>query len=63
MWIAVYWARDRQTAEKIQHHLYSAGVLVKIQSMDRNKSENCFEILVEQNDVEKAHQIIIDEGF
>lgn len=63
MWIAVYWAKDRETAEKIQKCLYDSGVLVKIQNIEGTSAEKCYEILVEKTDVEKSHGIIIDSGF
>lgn len=63
MWIAVYWAKNRETADMIQKLLYEAGVLVKIQNMEGDSVEKCFEILVEKTDVEKAHGIIIENGY
>lgn len=63
MWIAVYWAKNRETTDMIQKLLYEAGVLVKIQNMEGDSVEKCFEILVEKTDVEKAHGIIIENGY
>lgn len=65
MWTVVYMAQGKETADKLQDLLTKEGILVKLRPISRNheNSDNYFEVLVPETEVEEAHSIIIEKGF
>lgn len=62
MWMVVYIAQSKETAERISALLRDAGMLVKIRVTNQGAQDQygCFEILVPESEVDGAHTVIID---
>jgi len=65
MWTVVYMAQSKEIAEDLQGLLTKEGILVKLRSISKNQesSNDYFEILVPESEVEEAHSVIIEKGF
>ncbi len=65
MWTVVYMAQSKEIAEKVEELLTSEGILVKQRPVNRNndKTDDYYEILVPESEVEEAHTVIIEKGF
>ncbi len=65
MWTVVYMAQSKEIVDKLQQILEKEGLLVKIRPISKNRenSDNYYEVLVPESEVEEAHSIIIDTGF
>ena len=65
MWTVVYMAQSKEIAEDLQSLLTKEGILVKLRSVSKNQesSNDYFEILVPESEVEEAHSVIIEKGF
>ena len=64
MWTVVYMAQNKEIAENLQTVLTDEGILVKLKPVsNRESSDNYFEILVPESEVEESHNIIIEKGF
>ena len=65
MWTVVYMAQSKEIVIKLQQVLEKEGLLVKIRPINKNldNSDNYYEVLVPESEVEEAHSIIIDTGF
>lgn len=65
MWTVVYMAQGKETASKLQDLLTEEGILVKLRPISKNheNSDNYFEVLVPETEVEEAHSVIIEKGF
>ena len=62
MWIVVYTAQTKETAEQVAHYLEEAGLLFKVRPIAAAAdSENaCFDVLVPESEAEQAHNVLID---
>lgn len=58
-------AQSKEIAENIQELLAKEGILVKLRPVSKNEesTNDYFEILVPEAEVEEAHSIIIEKGF
>ena len=58
-------AQSKEIAEDLQGLLTKEGILVKLRSISKNQesSNDYFEILVPESEVEEAHSVIIEKGF
>ncbi|MGI6585048.1 MAG: hypothetical protein ACOX3L_03730 [Lutisporaceae bacterium] len=65
MWTVVYLAKNKKIAEKVSKLMTNEGVLVKLQPVNKNISEedSYFEILVLESEVEEAHNILYELGY
>jgi menaquinone-dependent protoporphyrinogen IX oxidase len=65
MWTVVYMAQSKEIATKLQELLTEEGILVKVRPISKNheNSDNYFEVLVPEAEVEEAHSVIIEKGF
>jgi hypothetical protein len=65
MWTVVYMAQSKEIAVNLQKFLTDEGILVKLRpiSKDEEKSNDYFEILVPEAEIEEAHGVIIDKGY
>ncbi|MDP4180562.1 MAG: hypothetical protein Q8942_05655 [Bacillota bacterium] len=65
MWTVVYMAQSKDIANKLQELLTVDGILVKVRPISKNheSSDNYFEVLVPEAEVEEAHSVIIEKGF
>lgn len=65
MWTVVYMAQSKEIVVKLQEILEKEGLLVKVRPISKNveNSDNYYEVLVPESEVEEAHSIIIDTGF
>jgi menaquinone-dependent protoporphyrinogen IX oxidase len=65
MWTVVYMAQSKEIATKLQELLTAEGILVKVRPISKNheNSDNYFEVLVPEAEVEEAHSVIIEKGF
>ncbi len=65
MWTVVYMAQSKEIAKNLQELLVNEGILVKIRPInkDEEKSNDYFEILVPEAEIEEAHGVIIEKGF
>lgn len=65
MWTVVYMAQSKDIAARLQELLTEEGILVKLRPISKNheNSDNYFEVLVPEAEVEEAHSVIIEKGF
>ncbi|HHV95451.1 MAG TPA: hypothetical protein GXX37_03080 [Clostridiaceae bacterium] len=65
MWTVVYMAQSKEIAEELQSLLTKEGILVKLRPISKNQesSNDYFEVLVPESEVEEAHSVIIEKGF
>jgi len=65
MWMVVYMAQTKETAEQIRNVLTAEGFLVKLKPVYKNVSseENYYEILVPKSEANEAHDILMEKGF
>ena len=65
MWTVVYMAQGKETAVELEELLKQEGILVKLRPISKNneKSDNYFEVLVPEAEVEEAHSVIIEKGY
>ena len=64
MWTVVYLAQSNDVAERLQAGLIEGGLLVSIRTVESGAgSEDYFEIMVPEHEVEKAHNIIIEKNL
>lgn len=63
MWTVVYVSKDSSLIDKIKTELESKNILVKIKNVSQNQDDECFEVMVPEAEIEKAHDIIINIGF
>jgi menaquinone-dependent protoporphyrinogen IX oxidase len=65
MWTVVYMAQSKDIATRLQELLTEDGILVKLRPISKNheNSDNYFEVLVPEAEVEEAHSVIIEKGF
>ena len=64
MWKMIYIAHTKDAVDKIQLTLISEGVSVKVNPIGNNATKDgYFEILVPEEQVNEAHEIIIDKGY
>ena len=65
MWIVVYMAQSRETAERVQHMLEKHNLIVKMRSLNNGdaSSFDCCELLVPESEVQQALSLIIDANF
>lgn len=65
MWTVVYMAQSKEIATNLQELLAKEGILVKLRpiSKEEGKSNDYFEVLVPEAEIEEAHGIIIEKGF
>ena len=65
MWTVVYIAKSREIAENLRRLLEADGILVKIRPVSKNCEAQCqsYDVLVTETEIEKAHSIIIENGF
>lgn len=65
MWTVVYMAQSKDIAAKMQELLSNDGILVKLRPVSKNieNSDNYFEVLVPETEVDEAHNVIIENGY
>lgn len=65
MWTVVYMAQSKEIATKLEELLTTEGILVKLRPISKNheNTDNYFEVLVPEAEVEEAHSVIIEKGF
>jgi menaquinone-dependent protoporphyrinogen IX oxidase len=65
MWTVVYMAQSKEIASRLQEMLTDEGILVKMRPISKSheNSDNYFEVLVPEAEVEEAHSVIIERGF
>ena len=65
MWTVVYMAQSKEIATKLEELLTKEGILVKLRpiSKNHNNTDNYYEVLVPEAEVEEAHSVIIERGF
>lgn len=65
MWTVVYMAQSKEIAGRLQEMLAEEGILVKMRPISKSheNSDNYFEVLVPEAEVEEAHSVIIERGF
>lgn len=65
MWTVVYMAQSKDIAIELEELLKQEGILVKLRPISKNneKSDDYFEVLVPEAEVEEAHSVIIEEGY
>lgn len=64
MWTVVYLAHSHEIAEKLQQCLLDSGLLVTLRPIESGEdSDNYYEVMVPEHEVEKAHSVIIEKDF
>ncbi|NLH97543.1 MAG: hypothetical protein GX477_09450 [Clostridiaceae bacterium] len=65
MWTVVYMAQSKEIATALQELLTEEGILVKLRpiSKSHDNSDNYYEVLVPEAEVEEAHSVIIEKGY
>ena len=65
MWTVVYMAQSKEIATKLEELLTKEGILVKLRPISKNHdtTDNYYEVLVPEAEVEEAHSVIIEKGF
>ena len=65
MWVVVYLANNEEIAYKLQELFEANDVLVRLRTVESGEegNENYFEVTVPEHEVEKAHEIIIQNGY
>jgi len=65
MWIVVYIAEGKSSADALRHLLESEGILAKERAVYKNKTEaqNSYEIMVLESEVEEARELMALKGF
>ena len=65
MWTVVYMAQSKEIATALQELLTEGGILVKLRpiSKSHDNSDNYYEVLVPEAEVEEAHSVIIEKGY
>ncbi|HHU64281.1 MAG TPA: hypothetical protein GXZ32_08800 [Clostridiales bacterium] len=65
MWMVVYMAQNKSTADKIKDLLSREGFLVKLKPVYKRVSskDNYYEILVPQSEASEVHDILMEQGF
>lgn len=63
MWTVIYVSKDNSLIEKLKYELELKNILVKVRNVSKNQDEECFEVMVPESEIDKAHDIIINIGF
>lgn len=65
MWTVVYMAQSKEVANTMQDLLSKEGILVKLRPINKNRetSDDYYEVLVPESEVEEAHSVIIEKGY
>ncbi|HOA96523.1 hypothetical protein [Acetivibrio saccincola] len=65
MWTVVYMAQSKEVADNMQDLLSKEGILVKLRPINKNRetSDDYYEVLVPESEVEEAHSVIIEKGY
>ena len=65
MWIVVYMSQNKLSIDNLRVALEAAGILLKVRPVNKSgsSSDECFELLVPESEVNQAHEIIIEQGF
>jgi len=65
MWTVVYMAQSKEVADNMQDLLSKEGILVKLRPINKNRetSDDNYEVLVPESEVEEAHSVIIEKGY
>ena len=63
MWTVIYVSKDNTLIEKLKYELESKNILVKVKNVSQNQDEECYEVMVPESEIDKAHDIIINIGF
>lgn len=65
MWVVVYLANNEENAYALRDLFEANDVLVRIRTVESGEegSENYFEVTVPENEVERAHGLIIQNGY
>ncbi len=58
-------AQSKEIATKLQELLTNEGILVKLRPINRihDNTDNYYEVLVPEGEVEEAHSVIIEKGY
>lgn len=58
-------AQSKEIATSLQELLTKEGILVKLRPISKNRdnTDNYFEVLVPEAEVEEAHSVIIEKGY
>lgn len=58
-------AQSKEIATKLEELLTKEGILVKLRPISKNHdhTDNYYEVLVPEAEVEEAHSVIIEKGF
>ena len=64
-WVVVHMAKSMETAKRLEQKLVEEGVLVRLQPVYKNRSDqdNYFEILVLHAEADVAREIFLEKGF
>lgn len=65
MWIVVFIAQNRETADRITELLRDAGLIVNVRILSAKKDSEygCFEILLPESEVEEGHRVLVSNLF
>ncbi len=65
MWVVVYMAHNKETADAIVDLLSKEGIMHKLKPVYKNVApeNNCYEILVPQIEAREAQDILIENGY
>lgn len=65
MWVVVYLANNKDIADSLQELFEANDLLVRIRPVESGEegNENYFEVTVPEHEADKAHEIIIKNGY
>ncbi len=65
MWTVAYMAQSKDIASALQEILAGESIPVKLRPISKSddKTDSYYEVLVSENEMEKAHSIIIEKGY
>ncbi len=63
MWTVIYVTKDISLADKIKSEFENNNILFKIRNVSNSQDGDCYEILVPESEIDKAHDIIINIGI
>jgi hypothetical protein len=65
MWVVVYMAQGKDTADKIRDILTQEGFLIKIKPVYKNvvSENNYFEIMVPKSEAHEVHKLLVEYGY
>ncbi len=64
MWIVIFIAQNKETANNVTEMLRSGGLAVKMRSTGgKDELYGCYEILLPESEVEEGHKILISNLF